>query len=321
MKRVLVTGANGFVGHHLSSVLLSLGWEVRGAVRTEGASEALDGAVQPCVVGNIDGGSDWKSALNGVDVVVHLAARVHVLNDTAADPLAAYREVNVDGTQRLLEASIAAGVRRFVFMSSVKAVGESTPPGDAFSEAHECRPEDEYGVTKREAEQLVLEAHDKGLIETIVLRPPMVYGPGVRANFLRLMRAVQAGIPLPLGSVRNARSMVFVNNLADAVRVCMEHPKAPGEVFFVADDEVLSTAQLVSGLAGAMGKRPRLVPVPIGLMRTAGALLGKSAEIDRLTGSLVVSTDKIRTHLGWAPPWSVSEGIQETVDAFRHAQQ
>lgn len=317
MKRVLVTGANGFVGRHLIDMLHTNGWSVRGAVRSTEALGFLSDFVEGHVVGSIDGETDWGAALDGVDVVVHLAARVHVLNDTVANPLEAYREVNVHGTRRLLEASVAAGVRRFVFMSSVKAAGESTREGNPFTEADECRPEDEYGITKGEAERLVLAAGRDGSIETVIIRPPMVYGPGVRANFLRLMRAVEVGIPLPLGSVRNGRSMVYVNNLADAVSVCMEHPNAADEVFFVADDEVLATSGLVAELARAMDKRPRLVPVPVSLLRGMGRIVGRSGEIERLTGSLVVSTDKIKRKLDWAPPWSVSEGIDATVAAHR----
>lgn len=315
--RVLVTGANGFVGTHLSRMLLEHGCSVRGAVRSLKGLERLDSSVEGHVVGAIDAKTNWGKVLEGVDVVVHLAARVHVLHDMASDPLEAYREVNVCGTQRLLEASVEAGVRRFVFMSSVKAVGESTPNGHVYTESDACNPEDDYGRSKAEAEQIVLEFATNGEIEGVILRPPMVYGPGVKANFLRLMQVVKAGVPLPLKNVNNKRSMVYVNNLADAVRVCIEHPDASGQVFFVADDESLATSELVRELAQAMNKPARLIPFPVPIMRGMARLIGKTGEIDRLTSSLVVGTKKIRTQLGWSPPWSVSEGIRDTVTWFQ----
>lgn len=313
MKTALLTGANGFVGTHLARMLLSHGWSVRGAVRSARGAEKLESAMEVRIVGDINACTDWGSALQGVDVVVHLAARVHVLHDTIPDPLEAYREVNVHGTRRLLEASVDAGVRRFVFMSSVKAVGESTPDGRIFTESDACNPEDEYGRSKAEAELEVLDFARSGQIEAVILRPPIVYGPGVKANFLRLMQAVESGLPLPFGNVKNKRSMVYVNNLAEAVRACMEHPAAAGHTFFVADDEPLATSELVRELARAMDKPARLLPFPLPILRGFARLIGRTSEIERLTGSLVVSTNKIRRQVGWSPPWSVSEGIIDTV--------
>ena len=319
MKTVLLTGATGFVGTHLSRRLLSRGWNVKAAIRSrEGVARLVD-SVEGHIVGPINGTTDWDNALKDVDIVIHLAARVHVMHDTSENPLEAYREVNVRGTRRLLDASVGSGVRRFIFMSSVKAVGDETPVGVPFTETDSRQPQDAYGVSKAEAEQIVLEYSSSGKIETTVLRPPMVYGPGVKANFWRLMRAVDAGLPLPFKSVRNKRSMVYVQNLVDAVMACCEHPAACGQVFFVADDRPLATSELIQELARALGKRPRLVPAPLPVLRGAARVVGMTAEMDRLIGSLVVSTDKIKSELGWRPPWSVSEGILDTVNWYRIA--
>lgn len=318
MAMVLVTGATGFVGRHITRMLLAYGWSVKAAVRSRDRLAHLDPAVQGYVVGPIDGTTDWGDILQRVDVVVHLAARVHVLRDTDANPLESYREVNVYGTRRLLEACVESGVRRFVFMSSVKAVGEATATEDPFTEVDSCNPEDAYGLSKLEAEQIVMDYGRSGKIEVTILRPPLVYGPGVKANFYRLMRAVDAGLPLPFKNVDNKRSMVYVKNLVDAVRVCCEHPGAVNQVFFVADDQPLATPELISEIAAAMGKRPRLIGVPVSMLQGVARLFGMTEEINRLIGSLVVSIEKIKRLLNWSPPWSVSEGIRNTVNWYQN---
>lgn len=311
--RALVTGASGFVGRHLCPELVAAGWTVRAVVRSPEAARQLPQGVEHFAVSGIGPETDWAEGLEGVDVVAHLAGRAHVTREESADPVSAYREVNVGGTRRLAEACSEAGVRRLVFVSSVKAVGEGARV--AYTEETACRPEDAYGVTKLEAEAALAEV--SAGVEAVVLRPPLVYGSGVKANFLRLLRLADRGLPLPFGSVRNARSMVFVGNLVGAISLCLEHPDAAGETFFVADRESLSTRGLVVKMGEALKRPARLVPVPVPLLRLVGRATGKSGEVDRLLGSLTVSTEKIRRTLSWSPPFSMDDGLRETVDWYR----
>lgn len=310
MKRVLVTGANGFVGRHLCSELLDNGWMVRAAVRTDKAVVDLPPGVEPHV---LDAGG-WVSALSGVRSVVHLIARTHVLRDQQLDPLTAYRLVNVETTRELLEASLKVGVKRFVYLSSIKAVGEGRGPLP-YTEDSSCSPEDAYGISKLEAEGLVLEAAALG-IEPVVVRPPLVYGPGVRGNFLRLLQAISKGIPLPLGMVHNERSMVFVGNLVNALRCGLEAPNAVGEVFHVADREPVSTSNLIVRLGKHLGRSYPVWPMPVPLLRLAGTLLHRENEIERLVGSLTVSATRAKQLMGWVPPYSMDDGLRRTVEWF-----
>jgi len=314
---VLVTGSNGFVGRCLCNSLVQTEWGVRGVVRRQEATEAVADSVEHVILSEMREASAWQGSVADVEAVVHLIGRAHVMEDTSSDPLAAYREVNVGITQALLEACRRAGVRRFVFMSSIKAVGE----GDAqpYDESSPCAPEDPYGVSKREAEELVLDAGKDGDMVTTVLRPPLVYGPGVKGNFLRLLGLARSGLPLPLGLVRNARSMVFVGNLTKAVETVLRTPEAASGMFHVADPgPALSTADLVRKLAQLMERPARLVPFPVSLMRLGGKLLGQGGEVERLARSLVVCTQKIQEELGWEPPYSVDEGLAETVAWYLH---
>jgi nucleoside-diphosphate-sugar epimerase len=313
--KVVVTGANGFVGKPLCAALLASGHEVRALIRRDEALRALPEGAEAVVLPRLDESTDWSQALSNADAVVHLVARTHVLEDKAADPLSAYRATNVGLTEALVRAAIAAGVRRFVFMSSIKAAGENA---DApYSETMTPQPQDAYGVSKLEAEGRLLELSAGTGLEPVVLRPPLVYGPGVKANFLRLMKALDRGLPLPLGAVRNARSMVYVGNLASAVAAALTHPGAAGEMFHVADRETLSTSELLLCLGALLGRPARLLPVPAGLLRLGGRALNKQGEMDRLLGSLTVSTEKIHRSLGWSAPYPVQEGLEETVDWFR----
>jgi UDP-glucose 4-epimerase len=286
--KVLVTGANGFVGSHLCPQLEQSGCEVIRAVRGS--------------VGNIDGKTDWSAVLRSVDVVVHLAARVHIMNDTAGDPLTAFRKVNTDGTLNLARQAIAAGVKRFVFVSTIKA---DRPD-----------PDDAYGISKYEAEQGLMQIAAQTEMETVIIRPPLVYGPGVGVNFLRLMKLAGSGIPLPLASVHNRRSLVYVGNLCDLIFHCLENPSAAGQTFFVSDGRDISTPELLRLLAEAQHKKARLFPMPGKIIRTAGRLSGRSAEIERLCGSLQVDISYARKTLGWTPPFEFGEGIRKTVDWF-----
>lgn len=320
MPRVLVTGANGFIGQHLCRDLLGAGWKVKGAVRGPDTVRDLPVGVTRVAIGDLGPETNWTQALEDVDVVVHLAARVHVISErkNQAEALRVYRRVNVEGTRRLVESCVRAGVRRLIFMSSVKAVGEGGhSPDRPYTETDACRPVDPYGISKMEAEQIVSAAGKTRGIQVVILRAPLVYGPGVRGNFLRLLRALDGGLPIPVATVRNARSMVFVGNLVDIIRLSMEHPLAAGAIFFVADQEPLSTQELIRRLSHHLGRRPRIVPVPVGLLMFVASCFGKRLEVDRLVGSLVVDTHALRGALGWHPPFGVDHGLAETVRWFR----
>jgi len=309
---ILITGANGFVGRALCAELLRCGHAVRGALRQEGGRALMEG-VGPIVVGAINADTDWKAALATCNVVVHLAARVHVLDDTASDPLAAFRSTNTVATLNLARQAAQAGVKRFVFISSIKVNGEGR---DApYRETDAAAPEDAYAISKWEAEQGLRQIERETGMEVVILRPPLVYGPGVKANFQRLLQVVRRGWPLPLGAIHNRRSLLYLGNFVDAIRLGIEHPAAAGQTFLLDDGEPVSTPQLIRALARAMGRPARLLAVPVGMLEFAGALLGKRAAVARLTGSLWVDGSAIRTHLGWVPPFSMAAGLAATVAA------
>lgn len=308
MASILVTGANGFVGSALCRTLQVRGETVVGAVRKGAGAGQVN-------IGNLDGKTDWRAALAGCDTVIHLAARVHVMSDKDEDPLRAYREVNLDGTLNLARQAIAAGVRRFVFVSSVKVNGEATTT-QPFRASDVPQPCDPYGVSKMEAEQALQQlGRDTGL-EVVIVRPPLVYGPGVKANFLNLIKLVKKGVPLPFGSIRNFRSMVALDNLVDLLIVCSKHPAAPGHVFMVSDGEDMGVKELVTKIARAMHKRVLLVPVPVALMAGAAKLLGKQGVVDRLAGSLQVDIASTQATLGWRPVVTPQAAIDKTVEQF-----
>jgi nucleoside-diphosphate-sugar epimerase len=242
---------------------------------------------------------------------------VHVLETNARKNLEAFSEVNVGGTRSLALASIRAGVRRLVLLSSLKAMGEETKGDQCYTEDSPCRPRDAYGISKWEAEQAVWEIAAGSRMEVVILRAPLIYGPGVGANFLRLIRAIDRGTPMPLGLVRNRRSLLFVRNLTSAILSCLDHPAAGGQVFLAADPEALSTRELVRRLAKLLGRSPRLLPVPTLFLRVGAGLLGRSDDFQRLTGSLLASTSKIRQQLSWQPPFTVDDGLHATVAWYR----
>jgi nucleoside-diphosphate-sugar epimerase len=266
-------------------------------------------------VGSLGPGTDWRKALSGVDVIVHLAARVHIMKETAEDSLMEFRQVNTHATERLARMAGQTGVRRMVFLSSIKVNGESTG-NRAFTEADAPNPQDAYALSKWEAEQALKRVASETGLEVVILRSPMVYGPGVKANFLRLLQAVQRGIPLPLASIRNRRSIIFLGNLVEAIISSMTHPQAKGKTYLVCDDEHISIAELISRIARALGKSARLWPFPAELLRFAATLAGKSSEADKLLGSLLVDSSKIRSELGWRPSSSLDQGLAETAHWF-----
>lgn len=325
--KFLITGANGFVGQTLCGELLRHGLSVRAAVRS--AAQLPHGA-EVVPVGDIDGDTDWMNALRGVDVVIHLAARVHVMKELAADPLAEFLKVNLQGTENLAQQAARAGVKRLIYVSSIKVNGESTfSPGrpsagvradqDVFSESGKPDPHGPYAISKWRAEQALLHIARETGMEVVIVRPPLVYGPGVKGNFAGLLAAIEKGIPLPLAGANNARSLVYAGNLADALIVCATHPAAAGQTYIVSDGEAVSTADLIDKIAGALGRRNRSFYFPPGLLRAVAALLGRSDQMERLFGSLRVSDKKIRSELGWTPPCSLDQGLRATADWYRTA--
>ena len=311
--RILVTGARGFVGRALCPALRDTGHRVIAAVRN---ADGLPEGSEIRLVDDIGPDTDWTEALQDVEAVVHLAARVHVMRESAADPLTAFRRTNTEGTLRLARAAAQAGVRLFVFLSSVKVLGEASPHGP-LTDASPPNPQDPYAVSKWEAETGLSDLAREFGMEVVILRPPLVYGPGVRGNFLSLLRLVHRGLPLPLGAVRNRRSLLNLGNLADAIGLCLAHPDAPGGTFLLRDGEDLSTPELVRRLARALERHAPLFPVPVGLLKLGAGCIGKSAQAGRLLGSLTVDDRLIRQELAWNPPFTVDEGLAETAAWFR----
>ncbi|MHB8820177.1 MAG: UDP-glucose 4-epimerase family protein [Pseudomonadaceae bacterium] len=313
---ILVTGATGFVGKALVQRLLADDESRRLVVAVRIDGQPWPKQVIPIVTGDLKPSTDWSIALEGVAVVVHSAARVHVMHDTEADPLTAFRAVNVDGTLNLVRQAAAAGVKRFVFISSVKVNGESTPNGRAFTEVDAPAPQDAYGQSKHETEQGLRQLAVETGMDVVIIRPPLVYGPGVKANFAALMRAVQRGWPLPLGAVHNQRSLVALDNLVDFIVTCITHPQAANQTFFVSDGHDLSTTELVRGMAQAVGVPARLLPVPVWALQAGGALLGRRDMAQRLCDSLQVDISKTQELLGWKPPVNVDESLAKMARHF-----
>lgn len=303
--KVLITGASGFVGTALRRRLAGNSrWLIRAASRS--SSVAVDGAVEWCAAPELGPEANWHPLLAGVDVVVHLAARVHVMHEAAGAGEQEFQRINVAGTRTLAEQVAASGVRRLVFVSSVKVHGEE----GRFTEDSPLEPLDPYGRSKRDSEDTLRMVAAQTGLDVVIVRSPLVYGPGAKANFRTLLTAVRDGRLLPFASIANRRSLVAVDNLADFIATCMEHPAAASQSFLVSDDEDLSTPELVRRLASAVGRTPRLMHVPVWCLRAAGAVTGRSAEIARLTGSLTVDISKARSRLGWVPPVSVDEGLR-----------
>ncbi|KVE03674.1 UDP-glucose 4-epimerase family protein [Burkholderia anthina] len=315
MTHLVVTGANGFVGRAVCRRALDAGHAVTALVRRPGG--CVDGVREW-----VHGGADFDGLAEGwpadltADCVIHLAARVHVMRDESPDPDAAFDATNVTGTLRLAEAARKHGVRRIVYASSIKAVGESDG-GAPLSESVRPNPQDAYGRSKLRAEQQLARFGASAGLDVVVVRPPLVYGPSVRANFLRMMDAVARGMPLPLGSVSSRRSIVYVDNLADAMLQCATNPHAAGECFHVADDDAPSVTGLLRLVGDALGKPARLLPVPAALLRALGKVTGRSAAIDRLTGSLQLDTGRIKRVLGWQPPYTTRQGLEATAAWYR----
>lgn len=305
-----MTGGTGFVGSEVLARLLAEECIVTAVVRN--SSAVLNGRVHKAVVPDLTEQVNWEQVVAGQDVIIHSAARVHVMNDQSANPLAEFRTVNVDGTLNLARQAAAAGVKRFIFISSIKVNGEGTLRGNPYTAFDTPAPEDPYGISKMEAEQGLRLIADETGMEVVIIRPVLVYGPGVKANFLSMMRWVHKGIPLPLGAINNSRSLVSLDNLVDLIVTCIDHPAAANQTFLVSDGEDLSTTELLRRVGAAVDKPARLLPVPPKLLEFGASLLGKKAVAQRLLGSLQVDISHTCSTLGWKPPVTVDEALAKT---------
>lgn len=314
MTRVLITGATGFLGNSLGRTLSLAGrFSIKAQARSSVESPWADEISRVTDLSDIQPSSNL---FEEIDAVIHCAARVHVMNDTASNPLEEFRKVNVDGTLNLARLAAKAGVRRFIFISSIKVNGENTESGKIFKADDTPAPKDPYGISKMEAENGLKQIAAETGMELVIIRPVLVYGPGVKANFLTMMRWVHKGVPLPLGAIQNKRSLVALDNLIDLIVTCIEHPAAANQIFIASDGEDLSTSELLHRMASALGVRARLLPVPQSLLVNMAAVLGKKAMAQRLCGSLQVDISKAQELLGWTPPLSVDEGLRLVASSY-----
>jgi nucleoside-diphosphate-sugar epimerase len=310
MGKMLITGASGFVGQALCHTLRDLGTTFTPVSRIRLA--AFSNAI---CIGNIHASTDWLPILKGIDTVVHLAARVHLLKDLSSDKLSDYRIANVDSTLNLARQCAQTGVKRFIYLSTVKVNGESTTVRP-FSSSDKPAPQDPYGISKFEAEQGLKQIASETGLEVVIIRPPLVYGPRVKANFLQIMDLVKRGVPLPFANIENRRSLVFVGNLVDLIVQSVKNGNASGQIFMVSDGHDVSTGDLIRAIAGAMNKRPMLLPVPPVILQGLANFVGKKAIAERLLGSLQVDISHTVDTLHWLPPYSFEYGIEQTVKYF-----
>lgn len=308
-NRYLITGANGFIGRQLIAQLLERRCRVKVVLRTPDA--LLQMQCESTLIGQIDGNTDWTNATRDVDIVIHLAARVHVMKDSSVDSLSEFRKVNVEGTRNLALQAAKNGVRRLVYVSSIKVNGEQTHGNRKFTELDPPDPQDNYGISKNEGEQALLEVAKNTGLEVVIVRPPLVYGAGVKGNLATMLKVLAKGYPLPFASVHNLRSLVYIENLVDALALCAIHPAAAGRTFMVCDDHDISTADLLCQLGEAMGHPAHLFACPPLILKLAASLIGKSDQIVRLLGSLRIDSGKIQRELDWRPPYSLHEGLQK----------
>lgn len=319
-KKILVTGATGFLGSALIKHFDTLP-ETSVVAPLRSLDRKLPDTVEATYISNIDRATNWTQSLSGVNVIVHSAARVHVMHESLARSLEKFREINVEGTLNLARQAIQAGVKRFIFISSIKVNGESTAAGHAFSADDNPNPSDPYAISKYEAEQQLMQLAKKGAIEVVIIRPVLIYGAGVGANFQQMMRWLIKGIPLPFGAVNNQRSLVSLENVVDLINTCIDHPRAANHIFLASDDSDVSTTQLMRRLVKHLGVDTWLVPVPPGLLMFLAGLLGRRAVAQRLLGSLRVDIQKNKEVLGWHPPVSLDEALKLTAQHFLESRQ
>ena len=310
--KILITGSSGFLGSNIINKLELLDYNIISVLRKI-TSASSSNSMQ---IGEINGDTDYKDIFVGTDIVIHCAARAHIMNEEVADTLAEYRWVNVDGTLNLAQQAADAGVKRFIYISSIKVNGESTSGSVPFTEKDTATPIDPYGVSKYEAEEGLKKIAAETGMEVVIIRPPLVYGAGVKANFLNLLKLSSTKFPLPFGLVNNKRSMVYVNNLVDFIVKCIDHSAAANQTFLISDNDDLSLSGLLQLIRKSMNKSARLIPVPIFLFKLAGLIFRKQDVVDRLVGDLQVDTSKAISLLDWKPPYTVEQGIQATVDSF-----
>jgi len=318
-KTILVTGANGFIGQALCPMLVESGYNVRVALRKN--KQLQNSNYEVFEVGEIDNQTQWEFALSKVDTIIHLAARVHVMKDTSENSLEEFRKTNTKGTLHLAQKAAQYGVRRFIFLSTVKVNGEMTPQKkngtiECFTEEQESNPEDDYALSKWEAEQALQKVKDESKLDIVILRSPLVYGPNAKANFLNLLKLIKSGIPLPLANIQNKRSLIYKGNLTDIIVRCIDSPNVANNTYLVSDGKDVSTPTLIKTIAQAMNRKPIIIPFPVWALKLLGKFTGKSAYIDRLSDSLCIGNNKIVDALSWKPPCTFEMGIKQTVNYF-----
>ena len=311
--KILVTGANGFIGTQLAETLANSGHQVRNTARSLTPNSPITREMITC---DLESADNLDHLTTGCDAIVHLAGRAHVMSDDPATSESLYLSANVDVTRRLAQSAARTGVKRMILMSSVKVNGESTTIDSPFTSQDIPNPQDPYGRSKTQAEQVLWNVASTCELEGVVIRPPLVYGPGVRANFASLIGIVNRGIPLPLGSIHNKRSFVAIDNLIDCVATALQSSNAAGQTFLVSDGQDLSTPELIRAIASSLHKSPMLIPIPTALLKLAATPAGKRNAYDRLCGSLTVDIASTKQKLSWTPPFTVQESLQRTVDAF-----
>ena len=312
---ILITGATGFIGHALSLHLESHNYSIRRTFRPHFSSKYESLIKSDSVaIDDINANTDWTAALSGINCVIHCAARAHVMNDTEFKVLNTYRSINVEGTRHLAEQAAANGVTRFIFLSSIKVNGERTSGALRFTRNDRAQPEDPYAVSKWEAEQVLHEISARTGLDLVIIRPPLVYGHGVKGNLARMVNLVRSGLPLPFGAINNQRSLIGIDNLLDLLQRCVEHPQAPGNTFLASDGEDLSTPELLARMAKAMHRSSCLFPMPLSILRIIAKAAGKASEIDRLVGSLRIDDSDTREILDWLPPISIDAGIYKMIN-------
>lgn len=315
VQRLLVTGANGFIGKSFCIEAINRGYTVRGITRAayDFSSSVKNKDIENISLGNIDANTDWKSALLNCDVVIHLAARVHVMRENAKDPLSEFRRVNTAASEHLARCAAASGVRRLVYVSTIGVNGFITDGNSKFSEKDDPNPHNAYALSKWEAEQALQRVASETGLEVVIVRPPLVYGPGAPGNFAQMLRLVDLGIPLPLASIKNKRDLLYVGNLVDALLRCATYPAAANNTYLLSDGEAVSTPEILRGLAKELGVSSRVLPFPVSLLKLMATSFGRADQVNRLAGSLQIDSTKIRNQLGWLPPISFQQGLSKTV--------